>query len=95
MRIPGDIPKITGIYDKYKNLNRIDNSNAVASKKDVVSISAQAKDFQAIFRALKEIPDIRRGKVNELLEKYEAGNYDIDGNDVAEKVINSVFDKKA
>lgn len=95
MRIPGDIPKITGIYDKQKSLNRTDISNPVVSKKDVVSISAQAKDFQTIFRALKEIPDIRQGKVNELLERYESGNYDIDGNDVAEKVINSVFDKKA
>jgi negative regulator of flagellin synthesis FlgM len=95
MRIPGDIPKITGIYDKHKSLNRTDISNAVVSKKDVVSISTQAKDFQTIFRALKEIPDIRQGKVNELLERYESGNYDIDGNDVAEKVINNVFDKKA
>ena len=95
MRIPGDIPKITGIYDKQKNINRTDKSNAVASKKDIVSISTQAKDFQTIFRALKDVPDIRQGKVNELSERYESGNYDIDGNDVAEKVINSVFDKKA
>lgn len=95
MRIPGDIPKITSIYDKQKNLNRMERANEVASKKDVVSISTQAKDFQTIFRALKDVPDIRQGKVNELLERYETGNYDIDGNDVAEKVINSVFDKKA
>lgn len=95
MRIPGDIPKITGIYEKQKNLSRTDRSNAVASKKDVVSISTQAKDFQTIFRALKEVPDIRQGKVNELLDRYESGNYDIDGSDVAEKVINNVFDKKA
>lgn len=95
MRIPGDIPKITGIYDKQKSLNKIDKSNAVASKKDIVSISTQAKDFQTAFRALKEIPDIRQGKVNELTERYEAGNYDIDGNDVANKVVKAVFDVKA
>lgn len=95
MRIPGDIPKITGIYDKQKNLNRIDKTNEIASKKDVVSISNQAKDFQTIFKALREIPDIREAKIGELSEKYGSGNYDIDGKDIAEKVIRSVFDKKA
>lgn len=95
MRIPGDIPKITGIYDKQKNMGRVDRTGSVASKKDVVSISSQAKDFQTVFRALKDIPDIRQGKVNELVEKYESGNYNIDGNDVADKVLKTVFDKKA
>lgn len=95
MRIPGEIPKITGIYDKQKNLNRIDKTYEIASKKDVVSISNQAKDFQTIFKALKEIPDIRQDKINEFSEKYRSGNYDIDGKDIAEKVVRSVFDKKA
>ncbi len=95
MRIPGDISKITGVYDKQKNVNRVDRTNMVASKKDVVSISTQAKDFQTVFRALKDIPDIRQGKVDELSARYESGNYDIDGNDVAEKVISSIFDRKA
>lgn len=94
MRIPGDIPKISGLYDKQKNLNKIDKNSAVASKKDAVSISAQAKDFQTVLKALKDVPDIRQGKVNELSARYESGNYNIDGNDIAEKVINSVFDKK-
>jgi negative regulator of flagellin synthesis FlgM len=95
MRIPGDIPKITGIYDKQKNIGRVDRTSSVASKKDVVSISSQAKDFQTVFKALKDIPDIRQGKVNELAEKYQSGNYNIDGNDVADKVLKTVFDKKA
>lgn len=95
MRIPGDIPKITGAYDKPKNIGKIDKTGSIASKKDVVSISSQAKDFQTVFKALKDVPDIRQGKVNELVEKYEEGNYSIDGRDVADRVLKTVFDKKA
>lgn len=95
MRIPGDIPKIQGIYEKQRNLGRVDKTGAVSSKKDVVSISGQAKDFQTVLRALKDVPDIRTEKINELEQKYQAGSYDVDGRDVADKVIANVFDKKA
>lgn len=94
MRIPGDIPKITGIYDKQKNVNKIEKASAVSSKKDVVSISNQAKDFQTVQKALKSVPDIRQNKVNELTVKYESGQYDAKGKDIAENIIKSVFDKK-
>jgi negative regulator of flagellin synthesis FlgM len=95
MRIPSDIPKIQGIYEKQQNLGRVDKVGSVASKKDVVSISGQAKDFQTVLKALKDVPDIRADKVNSLEQKYRAGNYSVDGSDVADKVIKSIFDKKA
>lgn len=95
MKIWGDIPKVLGIYDKQKNVGKVDKANAVASKKDVVSISDKAKDYQTVIRALKDIPDVRADKVAELSEKYQAGNYNISGNDIADKVIRTVFDKKA
>jgi len=44
----------------------------VTGKKDVVSISNQAKDFQTAMKALKEIPDIRKDKVEELARKIES-----------------------
>jgi negative regulator of flagellin synthesis FlgM len=95
MRIPNNIPKITGAYDKKNNIGRVDRTSSVASKKDVVSISSQAKDFQTVLKALKDIPDIRQGKVNELAEKYQSGNYSVNGSDIADKVLKTVFDKKA
>jgi len=94
MRIPGDIPKITGIYDKQKNFGKVDKAGSVASKKDIVSISSQAKDFQTVLKALRSVPDVRQGKVNEMVEKYKSGNYNIDGRDMADKVLKTVFDRK-
>ncbi|NJD03308.1 MAG: flagellar biosynthesis anti-sigma factor FlgM [Ruminiclostridium sp.] len=95
MRIPGDISKITGVYGQRKKAGGVGNTSSVVSKKDVLSISNQAKDFQTVFKALKDIPDIRQGKVNELSRKYDSGNYDIDGKDIIDKVIKNTFDIKA
>lgn len=95
MRIPGDLPKVAGIYGTQKNTGRIGKTEAAASKKDVLSISNAAKDFQTVNKALKDVPDMRQNKVAELLGKFETGSYNVTGKDVADKVINTVFDKKA
>ncbi len=94
MRIPRDVPKITGIYGSQK-INKIRRSGGAASKKDVLSISNEAKDFQTVLRALREVPDIRKEKVDTIRGSIEAGQYDVKARDVADKVIRSVFDRKA
>lgn len=94
MKIWGEIPKVTGVYNKQKNLNRIENASGIVSKKDAISISNQAKDYQTVMKALKDVPDIRRDKVDELAGKYEKDGYDASGRDVADKIIKSIIDKK-
>ncbi len=95
MRINGEISKIAGVYGAQKNAGRVGKTGSVASKKDVLSISNEAKDFQTVYKALRDVPDIRQSKVAELAGKFEAGGYDVTGQDVADKVIKTVFDKKA
>lgn len=95
MRIPGDLSKITGVYGTQKSVGRIGKTESVSAKKDVLSISNEAKDFQTINKALKDVPDIRQSKVDDILGSMNAGSYNVSGRDVADKVINSVFDKKA
>lgn len=93
MKIPGEIPKIFGVYNREKSVGKVDKTSGAAPKKDVVSISNQAKDFQTVMKAIREVPDIRQDKVNELTEKYESGTYNVTGNDVADKVLKSITDK--
>jgi negative regulator of flagellin synthesis FlgM len=95
VKIWGEIPKILGIYDKQKNVSRVDKTVKTAARKDVISISNQAKDSQTAMRALKEIPDIRQEKVNELFEMYQSGKYDVSGKEIAGRVVKSILDKKA
>jgi len=94
LKIWGEIPKVSGVYNKQKKLNGIENSSGAVSKKDAISISNQAKDFQTVMKALKNVPDIREDKVNELADKYKTDSYDVSGRDVADKIIKSIFDKK-
>jgi negative regulator of flagellin synthesis FlgM len=95
MKIPGDIPKITGIYNKQNKVRGLEKAGTDYSQKDVVSISGKAKDFQTIMKTLKNVPDIRQEKVDELSSKYRSGSYDVSGKDIADKIVDSIFDKKA
>ncbi len=95
MRIPGDISKITGVYGSQKNIGRVNRAGAVSSKKDVLSISNEAKDFQTVYRALKGVADIRSDKVNSLTESIQTGKYSVGGRDVADKIIKGLLDIKA
>lgn len=94
MKIWGEIPKVSGVYDKQKSIGKIGKTGSIASKEDVVSISNEAKDFQTVMKALKDTPDIRKEKVDALKEKYEAGDYEVNETDIAEKILKSIVDKK-
>lgn len=94
MRIPSEISKISAVYGAQKHAGRVSKTGSVEYKKDVLSISTEAKDYQTAYKAIKDVPDIRSGKVAEILEKFESGGYNVSGRDVASKVINKVFDKK-
>jgi len=94
MKIWGQIPQILGVYDKSKTAPKVDKSSAVVSKKDAVSISNQGKDFQAALKAAKEAPDVRTDKVEEIKQKMQKDTYEVSGNDIADKVLNSIRSRK-
>jgi negative regulator of flagellin synthesis FlgM len=94
MKIWDGIPRIQGIYDRQKTVNKVESTSPVSSKKDVVSISGQAKDYQIIMKALENVPDVRQEKIDQIIKKYNSGNYGVDGREVADKMIKSFFDKK-
>lgn len=93
MKIQGNVPAVTGIYDKNRISGRIEKPGSVPVSKDAVSISAHAKDFQTIMRALKDIPDIRQDLVNTVKEKYQSGLYEIRGKDIAGKILGTLHNK--
>lgn len=94
MRIWGGISEVSGIYGKGSKISKVNSTKAISSKKDLLSISNEAKDFQIAMKVLKKVPDIRQDKVKEFLEKYEAGNYNVSGREVADSIIKSIIDKK-
>ncbi|HHV29562.1 flagellar biosynthesis anti-sigma factor FlgM [Acetivibrio mesophilus] len=95
MKIWEGVPKVSGIYDSRRNISKMEKTDNVTGKKDVVSISNQAKDIQTAMKALKDIPDIRKDRVEELTQKLETGAYKVTEEDIADKILKSIIDGKA
>lgn len=97
-----NIDKVPGINKIYKSFsvnrkNGVKDVSSVKGKKDELTISQKAKDYQIVnkgMKALSQIPDIREDKVNAIIDQMDKGLYDLDGKDIAEKMLSGSFDKK-
>ncbi len=74
---------------------KIDNVKNVEKPKDELQLSEKAKEFQVVMKAFKNLPEIREDLVNELKDKIQQGTYNVTGEEVADKIIESaIIDKK-
>ena len=95
MKILSDIFNVSKIYNKQKPVGTVDKASTITPKKDVVSISSNAKDYQTVSKALKDVPDIRQKKVDEFVDIYRSGGYDVNGQEIVEKLERATLDQKA
>ncbi|MDP2992785.1 MAG: flagellar biosynthesis anti-sigma factor FlgM, partial [Deltaproteobacteria bacterium] len=58
---------------------------------DKVELSAASRDIQKIQEVLKNTPDVRAEKVQELKSKIESGQYRVDAREIANKMISDVI----
>lgn len=54
---------------------------------DSVVFSTFAKEMQIAGKAVKEAPEVRVDKVNQLKAQIEAGKYNISANQIADKIL--------
>lgn len=94
MKIWGDNPKVFGIYNQLNPVGKVTRSDVVASKKDEFKISGQARDFQVAMKALRNIPDIRKEKVQEVSQRIESGQYNVKAKNVAERIIQNLLGER-
>ena len=87
MRISGNVSGVAGIYTNDKKISKVENVNTISPAKDDVKISNVGKDFTIAMNALKDVPDIRMDRVNELSAKIERGEYNVSGEDIASKIL--------
>ncbi|MEZ0537216.1 flagellar biosynthesis anti-sigma factor FlgM [Caldicellulosiruptoraceae bacterium PP1] len=85
--------RIFQIYNKTSKVEKVDKK-IVSQKADKVEISQEAKDFQAILNAIKNTPDIRQDKVDEIKKKIESNTYNVSSNDIIEKLISDYKNSK-
>ena len=87
MKIWGNMPGVTPVYNNKARVDKVSGSRDVAGKKDELTISGQAKDFATVMKALRSVPDVRESKVAELSGPVQDGTYKVASEGVADKLI--------
>lgn len=89
-----NIDKITQAYRKQE-INKESIKSAKTGKSDELSLSGVARDYQFAMNAIKNVPDIRKEKVDAIKEQIRTGTYVVDAGNIAEKMLESInFDRK-
>ena len=75
------------VRDREKALSSSGTGSRDTVSKDEVVLSPEARKIQQAKELIDSLPDIREEKVAEIRARIEAGEYEIDGEKVAEKII--------
>ena len=94
MKIYGNVPGVTPVYNSKAKVSGAYGANSVAPKRDELTISSQAKDFATVMSALRNVPDVREEKVAELSSAVQDGTYSVPSGDVSSKLIASLTAKR-
>lgn len=75
---------------KAYNTNATKNIQKVSLKEDKIEISQKGKDYQIAMEALKNLPEVREDKVNELMNQIQNGTYNIDKDKLANAIVKGI-----
>jgi len=83
------IPNVLKVYGEQNQGNKTSKvgKNQINQGKDEFILSSSAQEFGQVFNAIRKMPEVRQEKVNELSEKINSGNYQVDGKNVAERML--------
>lgn len=87
------IDSIKKLDQVYKSTSmKVNVQNVSKNQKDSIEISSFGRDLQVARKAVSEADDIRYDKVNEIKQRMQSGTYDVSSREVAEKMVDSLFD---
>ncbi len=93
MRI-NKIDNIFQVYNKNSGVKKI-NSKEMSKDMDEIKISSKAIEFQYALQKVKDVEEMRMDKVEDIKNRIKSGTYNIEGNKIAEKILESInFNKK-
>ena len=78
---------LQGINRPMNNVAR-GKAEKAAGTRDAFTPSSLATDFNVARRAAAAAPDVRADRVNDILSRIDAGEYNISAADVARKIVN-------
>jgi len=85
-----NVNKAMQIYNN-KATGKVNNSKGVEVPKDELQLSNKAKEYQTAMKAFKNLPEVREELVNDLKNQIKQGSYNVTGEEIADKIIESVI----
>ncbi|MGB8454221.1 MAG: flagellar biosynthesis anti-sigma factor FlgM [Anaerocolumna sp.] len=87
--------------DAYNKISQVYQTNAVKkiaktsgnSTTDQLEMSRTAKDYQVARQAVAGTQEVRTDKINDIKSRLESGTYNISMEEVADKMVESYFEK--
>ncbi|MBC7765432.1 MAG: flagellar biosynthesis anti-sigma factor FlgM [Hyphomonadaceae bacterium] len=85
---------VLGLYKKSQNeVHQIKTEKTVA--KDAVILSESGKIFQNALKSIKDAPDIRAAKVQQISDQIKAGKYQVSSEELSSKIVKGAFFDKS
>lgn len=85
-----NVNKAMQIYNN-KATEKLGNTKGVETPKDELQLSNKAKEYQIAMKAFKNLPEVREDLVSELKDRIKQGSYNVTGEEIADKIIESVI----
>lgn len=91
---------INNVLQVYTQQSRVNNNKGAKKtdntidRKDELNISSEAKEIGQYRQILQNMPAVREEKISALQEQINSGNYNVSGEEIADKMLaDGVFDK--
>ncbi|MBQ1688951.1 MAG: flagellar biosynthesis anti-sigma factor FlgM [Lachnospiraceae bacterium] len=81
---------VNQVYQTTTQSKKVTSSQK-SSRDDKVEISQAGKDIAVAKKAVVEASDVREDKIQKIKEQINAGTYAVSAEDVAEKMLGSIF----
>lgn len=81
---------VNQVYQTTTQSKKVTSSQK-SSRDDKVEISQAGKDIAVAKKAVVETSDVREDKIQKIKEQIDAGTYAVSAEDVAEKMLGSIF----
>lgn len=85
MKIDGTSTSPVGSVQATNRVNQVEKKKST-SEVDQVAVSGKAQVYQALLQKVKELPAVREERVQTLSAQIARGEFQVDGQKVAEKL---------
>jgi negative regulator of flagellin synthesis FlgM len=84
-------------FNKISELYKASQAKSTTKAKgssfsDKLEISQTGKDYQVAKQIVARTPDVRESKINDIKQRMETGVYNINMEEVADKLVDNYFD---